>query len=65
MKALIALGARRRLLRLTGVFFACSCALGGGLLMLSLLGQGGLTYSNGIPATGLGKKMLLLTAAGI
>mgnify|MGYP002552733631 CR=1 FL=1 len=39
-------------LRLTGVFFACSCALGGGLLMLSLLGQGGLTYSNGGPQAG-------------
>ena len=33
--------------------------------MLSLLGQGGLTYSNGIPATGLDLKMLLLSAAGI
>ena len=65
LMALIAFGGRRRLLRLTGVFFACSCALGGGLLMLSLLGQGGLTYSNGIPATGLDLKMLLLSAAGI
>ena len=33
--------------------------------MLSLLGQWGLTYSNGIPATGLDLKMLLLSAAGI
>ena len=63
--ALIAFGGRRRLLRLTGVFFACACALGGGTLMISLLGNGGLTYPNGIPATSLDLKVLLLSAAGI
>ena len=63
--ALIAFGGRKRLLRLTGVFFACACALGGGTLMLSLLGYGGLTYPNGIPATSLDLKVLLLSAAGI
>lgn len=63
--ALIAFGGRRRLLRLTGVFFICACALGGGVLMISLLGNSGLTYSNGIPATSLDVKVLLLSAAGI
>lgn len=63
--ALIAFGGRRRLLRLTGVFFACACALGGGTLMISLLGSGGLTYPNGIPATSLDLKVLLLSATGI
>ena len=33
--------------------------------MLSLLGYGGLTYPNGIPATSLDLKVLLLSAAGI
>lgn len=63
--ALIAFGGRRRLLRLTGVFFICSCALGGGVLMISMLGNSGLTFSNGIPATSLDVKVLLLSAAGI
>lgn len=62
--ALIAFGGRRRFLRLTVVFFACACALGGGVLMVSLLGQGSLTYANGIPATGLDFKLLCLSAAG-
>ena len=38
--------------------------LGGGVLMVSLLGSGGLTYANGIPATGLDFKILCLSAAG-
>lgn len=62
--ALTAFGGRQRLLRLTLVFFACACALGGGVLMVSLLGSGGLTYANGIPATGLDFKILCLSAAG-
>lgn len=62
--ALIAFGGRRRFLRLTVVFFACACALGGGVLMVTLLGSGGLTYANGIPATGLDFKLLCLSAAG-
>ena len=33
--------------------------------MISLLGNNGLTYSNGIPATSLDVKVLLLSAAGI
>ena len=63
--ALAAFGGRRRLFRLTGVFFACACALGGGLLLLALLGQGGLSYGRGVPVTGLDLKRLLLSAAGI
>ena len=62
--ALTAFGGRQRLLRLTLVFFACACALGGGVLMVSLLGSGGLTYANGIPATGMDFKVLCLSAAG-
>lgn len=62
--ALTAFGGRQRLLRLTLVFFACACALGGGVLMVSLMGSGGLTYANGIPATGLDFKILCLSAAG-
>ncbi len=34
------------------------------VLMVSLLGSGGLTYANGIPATGLDFKILCLSAAG-
>lgn len=62
--ALTAFGGRKRLLRLTAVFFACSCALGGGVLMVSLFSNRGLTYSNGIPATGVDFKVLCLSAAG-
>ena len=63
--ALAAFGGRRRLLRLTGVFFACACALGGGMLLLRLLGERGWTFRSGIPATGPDLKGLLLSAAGI
>ena len=65
LMALTAYGGRRRLFRLTVVFFACVCALGGGLLLLALLGEGGPGYGRGVPATGLDFKELLLSAAGI
>ena len=62
--ALLAFGGRKRLLRLTLIFFGLSCAFGGGVLAVGLLGGTGLTFQNGIPATGMDLKVVLLSAAG-
>lgn len=64
LMVLIAFGGEKRLLRLCLVFLALSCALGGGILAISLLGGAGLSLENGIPATGMDLKVLLLSAAG-
>jgi len=62
--ALLAFGGQSRLLRLTLIFFGLSCAFGGGVLAVGLLGGTGLTFQNGIPATGMDLKVVLLSAAG-
>lgn len=58
---LIAFGAGRCLLRMTLIFFAVSAALGGVILALQLLGQGGLTLENGVLYTGFDLRLLLVT----
>ena len=64
LMVLAAFSGRRRLLRLTLIFFGLSLAFGGGVLAVSLLGGTGLTFSNGIPATAMDLKVVLLSAAG-
>ena len=61
---LAAFGGQEHLLRMLLLFLALSCALGGGVLAVSLLGGTGLSLENGIPATGMDLKVLLLAAAG-
>lgn len=64
LMVLAAFWGERRLLRLCLLFLALSFALGGGVLAISLLGGAGLSLENGIPATGMDLKVLLLSAAG-
>ncbi len=64
LMVLIAYGQERRLFRLTLVFFALACALGGGIFMIGLLGGGAVVMENGVPCTRLDVKVLLLSAAG-
>ena len=54
----------RRLLRQVVIFLALSCAFGGGVLALGLLGGRGLTLSNGVLCSGMDLKIVLLSAAG-
>ncbi len=54
----------RRLLRVSLVFFAVSAAFGGGILALQLLGSRSLTLSNGVLASPMDLKLVLLSAAG-
>ena len=54
----------RRLLRQTVIFFALSCALGGGVLAVGLLGGRGLSLRGGVLYSGMDLKILLLSAAG-
>lgn len=53
-----------RLLRVCLVFFAVSAAFGGGIFALQLLGSRSLTLSNGVIASPLDLKLVLLSAAG-
>lgn len=62
LMVLAAYGAERQFLRLVVVFFALSAALGGGLYALELLGAGVGTV-NGVAATTLDLKYILLFAA--
>ena len=54
----------RRLLRQTVIFFALSCALGGGVLAVGLLGGRGLSLRGGVLYSGMDLTILLLSAAG-
>ena len=54
----------RRLLRQTVIFFALSCAFGGGVLAIGLLGGRGLSLQNGVLYSGMDLKLVLLSAAG-
>ena len=54
----------RRLLRQVVIFLALSCAFGGGVLAIGLLGGRGLTLSNGVVYSGMDLKIVLLSAAG-
>ena len=59
-----AYGNSRRLLRQSLLFLALSCALGGGILMVALLGGRGLTLSGGVLYSAIDLKLVLLSAAG-
>lgn len=61
---LAAFGGQDHLLRLLLLFLALSCALGGGVLAVTLLGGTGLSLASGIPASGMDLKVVLLAAAG-
>jgi stage II sporulation protein GA (sporulation sigma-E factor processing peptidase) len=59
---LVSYGGQRRLLRCYGVFLGLSCALGGGLFALELLG-GQLSLERGVVLTPLDLKAVLLWSA--
>lgn len=61
---LTAFGGQDHLLRMAVLFLALSCALGGGVLAVTLLGGTGMSLSSGIPASGMDLKVVLLAAAG-
>lgn len=56
-------GGSRRLLRVTLVFFGLSCAFGGGIFAIGLLGGRGLTLRNGVLYSVMDLRILLLSAA--
>lgn len=64
LMVLIGLGASRRLLRQSVIFFALSCAFGGGVLAIGLLGGQGLSLGGGLVYSGMDVKIVLLSAAG-
>ncbi len=58
-----AFGGSAHLLRVGFLFLGLSCALGGSVLIMGLLTGRGLTFQNGILATGMDLKLVLLSAA--
>lgn len=60
---LTGVGGSRRLLRVTLVFFGLSCAFGGGIFAIGLLGGRGLTLRNGVLYSVMDLRILLLSAA--
>ena len=62
--ALLAFGGGRRLLRSFLAFLALSCALGGGVLALSLLGARGVGLERGVLSPHVDLGVLLLSSAG-
>ena len=58
-----AYGGSRRLLRQGLLFLALTCALGGGVVAIGLLGGTGLTLGNGVFYSALDIKVVLLSAA--
>lgn len=61
---LVAFSHSQRLLRQVLIFLALSCAFGGGVLAVSLLGGQGLALSGGVIYSGMDLKIVLLSAAG-
>ncbi len=61
LMVLIAYGTSRCFLRLLFVFWGASAALGGVVLALQLIGNGGLTLENGVLYTGFDIRILLVT----
>ncbi|MCI8424011.1 MAG: sigma-E processing peptidase SpoIIGA [Lawsonibacter sp.] len=59
----IAYGGSRRLLRQGILFLALTCALGGGVVALGMLGHQGLSLGRGVFYSSLDVKMVLLSAA--
>lgn len=64
LMSVAAYGGSRRLLRQSLLFLALSCALGGGVLAVSLLGGRGLTLSGSVVYSAMDIKTVLLSAAG-
>lgn len=60
----VGLGKSRRLLRQSVIFFALSCAFGGGVLAVSLLGGQGMSLGTSVVYSGMDIKIVLLSAAG-
>ena len=60
---LTAYGGSRRLLRQGVLFVALTCAFGGGVVAIGLLGGTGLTLGNGVFYSALDVKVVLLSAA--
>lgn len=60
---LLGFGGSRRLLRALLVFFGISCAFGGGIFAIGLLGGRGLSLKNGILYSAMDLRILLLSAA--
>lgn len=60
---LVAYGASRRLLRQGLLFVLLTCAFGGGVVAIGLMGGRGLTLGNGVFYSALDVKTLLLSAA--
>lgn len=63
LMALVAYGGARRLLRLLLLFLALSCALGGGVLALGLLGSRAVGMKEGVLFPHVDLKLVLLSAA--
>lgn len=64
LMVVVGLGASRRLLRQSVIFFALACAFGGGVLSIGLLGGQGLSLGGGLVYSGMDVKIVLLSAAG-
>lgn len=64
LMVVVGLGASRRLLRQSVIFFALSCAFGGGVLAIGLLGGQGLSIGSGLIYSRMDVKIVLLSAAG-
>lgn len=64
LMVLTAFWSSRRLLRQVVIFLALSCAFGGGVLAIGLLGGRGLTLNGGVLYSGMDLKIVLLSAAG-
>lgn len=60
---LAAYGGSRRLLRQGVIFFALTCAFGGGVVAIGLMGRQGLSLGNGVFYSPLDLKIVLLSAA--
>lgn len=60
--ALVAFGGEERLLRVTVLLFAVSCAMAGGVLGVGLLSGGAIPAVNGIFYTDIDARVLLVTA---
>ena len=63
LMVLLGFGGSRRLLRVLLVFFGISCAFGGGIFAIGLLGGRGLSLKNGILYSAMDLRILLLSAA--
>ena len=64
MMVLVGFGRCPRLLRQSLIFFALTCAFGGGVLAISLFGGRGMALTGGVLYSAMDLKTVLLSAAG-